>query len=181
MEGRVESAKTITVKASKNLALVSVMSATLVTGKVVLSFVPNIEVVTTLLVVYAFVFGMRAVFASLVFCICDVFIYPPSLDVAISYFVYWNALALAVVLLKRLGAKEDYHYILLALFFTAAFGVLTTFFSHLIVGVPFIPTYFAGIPFYAAHLISTLVFMLAGFKPLSSVLEKLNGGIFPRS
>lgn len=159
---------------SKRIALVAVMSATLVGGKFALSFVPNIEIVTTLLVVYAYVFGWDAAAAALVFCTCDILLYPPSIDVILSYYIYWPLLALSACSLRRAGVQADAPYLVLALGFTAAFGVLTTFMSHLLLGLPFAATYVAGLVFYALHLVGTLVMMLAAFKPLTKVLMQLN-------
>ncbi len=163
-----------TLSASKHVALVAVMSATLVGGKFALSFVPNIEIVTTLLLVYAFVFGPDAVAAALVFCTCDMLLYPPSLDVILAYYIYWPLLTTAGFSLKLAGVKTDAPYLLTALIFTACFGLLTTATSHFILGLPFWPTYVAGLVFYGLHLVSTLIFMLVAFKPLTRALEKLN-------
>lgn len=156
-------------------------AATLVAGKLALSFVPNIEVVTTLVVVYAFVFGFDALGSAFVFCLLDIIIYPPSLDVIISYFIYWNALAAVIIIIRALGARSEYLYLLAAVIMTALFGVLTSFVSHLVAGLPFIATYLAGIPFYIAHIVSTVVFMFAGFKPLTKVLAKIKQGLYKNS
>ena len=55
---------------------------------------------------------------------------------------------------------------------------MTSFVSHLVVGVPFIATYLAGIPFYIAQIISTVVFMFVGFKPLTKALTKVKQGLY---
>ena len=148
-------------------------------GKFVLSFIPNIEVVTTLVAVYAFVFGFDCLGATAVFCLADLILYPPSLDVAVSYFIYWNLLALIVALMSR-KIKSEYVYLLTAIVMTVLFGLLTTLMSHLIIGLPFVATYLAGIPFYVMQIASTLVFMSVGFKPLTKVLVKLRVGLFKR-
>ena len=92
-------ARNITISASKHAAVIAACAATLIVGKFVLSFIPNIEVVTTLVAVYAFVFGFDCLGATAVFCLADLILYPPSLDVAVSYFIYWNLLALIVALM----------------------------------------------------------------------------------
>ncbi len=172
-------ARNITISASKHAAVIAACAATLIVGKFALSFIPNIEVVTTLVTVYAFVFGFDCLGATVVFCFADLILYPPSPDVAISYFIYWNLLALIVALMSR-KIKSEYVYLIAALVMTALFGVLTTLMSHLIIGLPFAVTYLAGIPFYVMQIVSTLVFMSVGFKPLTKVLVKLRDGLFKR-
>lgn len=157
------------------------MSATLVGGKFALSFIPNVEIVTTLLLVYAFVFGPDAVLAALVFCTCDILLYPPALDVIVAYYIYWPMLAIAGWSLKLAGVTADAPYLIVALVFTAAFGFLTTATSHFILGLPYWPTYVAGLLFYAIHLISTLIVMLVAFKPLTRALHKLNRKFIAKS
>ena len=96
---------------AKRIAFAGVMGALLVVGKFALSFIPNVEVVTTLLVAFSFVFGFDGVIASLIFCTADVILYPPSLDVIVSYYIYWNLLAITVAILKELGVKSFIPYL----------------------------------------------------------------------
>lgn len=164
----------ILLKSSRHIVLIAIMSATLVAGKFALSFIPNVEIVTTLLIVYAFVFGLKdALPACMIFCTLDILLYPPSLDVIISYYIYWDLLVIIVCIFKLLGAKKDYVYLIIGLVMTFIFGFITSFFTFLIFNIPFLPMYLAGIPFYAAQIASTLVFMLIGFSPLVKLLTKL--------
>lgn len=158
---------------AKRIARVAVMSATLIVGKFMLAFIPNIEVVTTLVVVFAFVFKYECVFATLVFCTADAFIYPPTIDVIISYFIYWNLLSILVATLSELKVKKFSVYLVVGLIMTALFGVITSLLYSLFYGVNFFAIYVAGLYFYALQIISTLVFMLVGFKPLTKILLKI--------
>ncbi len=158
---------------AKRLAFAGVMGALLVVGKFALSFIPNVEVVTTLLVAFCFVFGFDGVIASLIFCTADVILYPPSLDVIVSYYIYWNLIAITVVVLKELGVKSFVPYFITAVLYTLSFGVLTSFFNCLFFGVNFGAVYIAGLYFYAVHLLSTAIFMIVGFKPIVKVLTKI--------
>ena len=72
---------------AKRLALAGMMAALLIVGKYVLSFIPNVEVVTTLIICYSCIFGFDGVIATLIFCTADIFLYPPSLDVIVSYYI----------------------------------------------------------------------------------------------
>ena len=161
------------INGAKQIARIAVMSATLIVGKFALSFIPNIEVVTTLVIVYAFVFKYDCVFATLVFCTADAFIYPPTIDVIVSYFIYWNLLSILVSTLSELKVKNFSVYLVVGLIMTALFGVITSLLYSLFYGVNFFAIYVAGLYFYALQLVSTLVFMLVGFKPLTKVLLKI--------
>lgn len=165
-------------KSAKRIAFAGVMGALLVVGKFALSFIPNVEVVTTLLISFCFVFGFDGVIASLIFCTADVILYPPSLDVIVSYYIYWNLLSITVAVLKELNVKSFAPYFITATVFTLFFGVLTSLFTTIFYGVNFAGVYLSGLYFYAIHLLSTAVFMIVGFKPVTKTLilikEKAN-------
>ncbi len=163
---------------AKKISIIALMSAILITGKFALSFIPNIEVVTTLVICLAFVFKYDSIFATLIFCTADILIYPPSIDVIISYYLYWNLLALIVATLSELKIKNEWVYFTISLIMTALFGVITSFFFSLCFGVNFLAVYVAGIYFYLIQLISTTVFMLIGFKILTKTLENIKKRIY---
>ncbi|MBO5925933.1 MAG: hypothetical protein J6Q38_00015 [Clostridia bacterium] len=158
---------------AKRIARIGVISATLIAGKFVLSFIPNVEVITTLIIVYAVVFGFESVFATLVFCTADILIYPPSLDVIISYYVYFNLLSILCATFSGVGIKSKSFYIAFGGIMTVLFGVITSFFYSLFYGTPFYAVYVAGLLYYAIHLISTVVFTLVGYTPLMKLLTKI--------
>ena len=49
------------------LALIAIMAATLEGGKLALSFIPNVEIVTLLCAVYGYVFGFYGIIATYIF------------------------------------------------------------------------------------------------------------------
>ena len=80
--------------AAAYVARVAVMSAMLTALKFALSFVPNVEVVTLLVMVYAAAFGAAyALPATVIFCAVETAIYGAGSWVVL-YFVYWPLLAL---------------------------------------------------------------------------------------
>lgn len=46
----------------RDLTLIGILSASITAGKLALSFIPNVEVVTLLFIMYAIVFGTKKVF-----------------------------------------------------------------------------------------------------------------------
>ena len=162
-------------KGGKDLAFIAIMASLLIVGKFALSFIPNIEVVTTLVICFGVLFEFKILFATLVFCVVDIFIYPPSLDVIISYFIYWNLLSIIVSSLSYLKIENFNVYLIIGVSMTAFFGVITSFTTSVIMGLPFYAVYVSGLLYYALHVVSTLAFMLVGFKPIVKVLKNVEG------
>ena len=87
---------------AKDLAVTAVMATLLVLGKLVLAIVPNVEVVTSLIMVFTMVFGFRrAIFAVLAFCLVDILCYPHSPDTIVQYLFHWPLLCGATALVCR--------------------------------------------------------------------------------
>ncbi|MDE6059872.1 MAG: hypothetical protein K2G31_00135, partial [Clostridia bacterium] len=87
------------IKTALYVARVAAMAAMLTAFKFALSFVPNIEVVTLLILVYGSAMGIAyALPATLIFCSIEVAIYGAGSWVLL-YFIYWPLLALLAGLL----------------------------------------------------------------------------------
>ena len=78
---------------AKAIALVGVTAATVECGKLVLSALPNIEVVTLLLALYGYVFGWYGVLSALVFVSIEPLIYGFGTWLP-AYLIYWPLVAL---------------------------------------------------------------------------------------
>ena len=80
----------------KTIATVGVMAATLECGKLVLSFLPNIEVVSILTALYGFVFGWAGVLAAFIFVMIEPLIWGFG-PWFITYLIYWPLLAFVFI------------------------------------------------------------------------------------
>ena len=61
---------------AKDIAYASVLSAVLIAGKFALSFLPNVEMISAIIILATIYFGIKiSLPAVLVFCIIDAFIY----------------------------------------------------------------------------------------------------------
>ena len=169
---------------AKYLCYVAVMAATLTVGKLALSFIPNVEVVTLLIICYAAVFGRRyAIFATMIFCTVETAIYGFGTWVLL-YFIYWNSLA--VVSSLSLIKPKLYVAVIIAVLFTAFFGVLSTAIDVTFAGIYGVPTsdlgklfgayYVKGVWFYVTHVVSNLLIVSALFVPLTKLLTKIKNG-----
>lgn len=157
---------------TKRIVRIAMLSAILVLGKLALSFIPNVEVVTACTLIFAFVFGGEAIAAAFIFCIADMFLYSFALDVALSYFTYWPLLATAGIVARCMGAKSAYVYAIIGVLGSLAFGVITSLYYALVYRMPVLPYFLAGIPFYALQMASALAFILVAFSPLTKLLSR---------
>jgi energy-coupling factor transport system substrate-specific component len=166
---------------TKNVVLTGFLAAALTAGKLALAFVPNVEIVTVLILVYATVFGFRAVFAVLIFCTVEILLYGFGTWVYL-YYIYWSALcAIACVLLKRPRPVAAAIY---AVIMTFLFGIIDTVINVVfaaLAGVPryqllnlFIGYYARGIWFCAVHIVSNALVVSALYRPLVAAISKLS-------
>lgn len=164
---------------ARQVALIGVMAATLECGKLVLSALPNIEVVTILCALYGYVFGIYGVIAAAVFVCIEPLIWGFGSWI-ITYFIYWPTVALVFMLLARRETKNRFALTGIALGLTLIFGILSSaidsafylgingyYFTNLII------YYLRGIPFYAAQLITNAALFPTIFLFLASRLEKI--------
>ena len=57
----------------RDITLIAILSASITAGKLALSFVPNVEVVTLLFIVYSIVFGVKkSIFISFIFTVSHI-------------------------------------------------------------------------------------------------------------
>ena len=94
----------------KEIALIGLLSATITGGKLALSFIPNVEIVTLLFILYANIFGIkRTLLVSFIFTTMEIFIYGMNTWL-LAYYLVWPLL---VVLAWLLGeAQNEYSFAL---------------------------------------------------------------------
>lgn len=164
----------------KTLTLIAVFGCMLSAFKFMLSTLPNIEVVTLLIMVIACVCGGGiSVAATLVFCTIELalFGFAPH---ALCYFLHWPFVALATYLCRN-RLKTEIGYAALAFSVTVLFGIQTSItYVALSGGLQQISTfwhkvglvYLNGIVFYIVHIAGNTLGVLFLFTPLKSVVQK---------
>ena len=170
--------------AAAYVARVAVMSAMLTALKFALSFVPNVEVVTLLVMVYAAVFGAAyALPAVLVFCAAEVALYGVGSWV-ILYFVYWPMLA-AVSCLLFAKRRNIFLAVAVAALMSALFGVLSACCDTLYVAVGlyegdlahyWLAYYVRGLYFDIVHVVSNFIVVAVLFRPLCAAGDRILRG-----
>ena len=81
----------------KDVTQIGIMSAVLIAGKAALSFLPNVEIVTLLIIVYTLYFGKKVFFSIFIFIILDCAVWGFNLW-TVMYIYVWPVLAIMVLL-----------------------------------------------------------------------------------
>ena len=156
-----------------DLTLVSILAASLTAGKMVLSVIPNVEIVTFLLMSFTVLFGLkRAIMASIVFVTIEVFIYGFGTWI-LGYYIIWPALIVLTYFLSR-KTRSEYAFAALASAFGFGFGLFFALFESIFYGIGYaIPYWLSGIPFDIVHGVSNFIIVLILFKPITQSVEKI--------
>ena len=163
---------------AKDITLIALLSASLTAGKMVMSFVPNIEIVTFLFIIYTMLFGFKRTLAtSFIFSTTEILIYGFGTWL-LGYYIIWPMLILLTAV-KRKKVKSEYGFALLAGFFGLTFGMFFAIFESVFYGIGYaIPYWIRGIPFDIVHGVSNFILMLVLFKPMmravGNIKEKMH-------
>ena len=111
--------------AALTVSLIGIMAATIECAKLALSFLPNVEAVTLLTALYAYVFGWAGVLGAVVFVAIEPLIWGVNTWV-ITYFIYWPLVAIVFLLLGRARVKNRFALAGVACLLTVFFGVLSS-------------------------------------------------------
>lgn len=192
--------KKISPKTKYNAALVAVAAmyaALLVGGKQILAVLPNVEIVTLLISVCAYVWGAAIVFPAVnVFIAVDIAIWGVNTWI-ISYLIHWNVVALCFCLLKRLNFRHRYAEVICVtaagVVLTVLFGVLTSFIDVLVgytgkgffvhsvdLAKRFAVMYTSGVMYYATQTVCNAVLFATAFLPLVKLNVKAQMRLQPR-
>lgn len=169
---------------ARAVALVGIMAATLECGKLVLSALPNIEVVSLLCALYGYVFGIYGVIASAVFVLIEPLIWGFG-SWLIYYIIYWPLLALVFMLLAENGVSHRLPITAVAVGMTIFFGIISSVVDcafYLGINESYfvnLPIYYLrGLPFYIAQLATNIALFPSLFKLLAGRLGKIKQRYF---
>ncbi len=162
--------------AAKKIALVGIAAATIECGKLALSFLPNVEVVTLLTALYGYVFGLYGVLASVIFVCIEPLIWGVNTWIVL-YFVYWPLVAAIFFVFGKTDLKNRWLLTSAAVLLTAFFGLLSAlidvglfsgYFDNFL--YRFGIYYLRGIPFYIAQIVTNAFLFPLLFEPLAQKL-----------
>lgn len=157
--------------AIREILLLGLLSAILIIVQVALAVLPNIELVSLLVIVYTLVLGKKAFFPIYVFVIAEGIIYGFGLW-WISYLYIWAILAAAVLLLRK--NEQPLFWAVVSGIYGLLFGALSAIPYLFMGGIGTAAAYWvSGIIFDLLHCAGNAVAAALLFKPSYKLLKKL--------
>ncbi|MDY3926503.1 MAG: hypothetical protein SOZ12_04105 [Anaerotignum sp.] len=156
---------------ARSLAWMGVLTALLFTGQVVMSFLPNLEIVSLLIILYTIFFGKKVFWMIYGFVFLEGFLYGFGMW-WFQYLYIWSILAMVVLLLRN--NTSALFWSIISGFFGLSFGALCTL-PYLFTGGPAaaFSYWVSGLGFDLTHCIGNMVLCLVLFKPLYALLQKV--------
>lgn len=155
----------------REIALFGMLGALTFGLKVAMSYLPNIEPVSLLVMVFAVVFGKKSLYPIYLYVMLEILIYGIG-TWNVNYLYVWGILALAAYWMRK--AVQPLYWALLAGVFGLSFGLLCAPVDFLLGDIGFvISKWISGIPFDIAHCAGNFIIALLLFQPLRQLTEKL--------
>ena len=156
----------------RKITRIALLSAILYVSKVALEFLPNVELVSLLTVLYTLVFGKEAFLIVTVFNLFELIQWGFG-TWWVSYLYVWPLFVLITLLLKKIIKEEFLIWSVVSGLFGLIFGSLFA-----IVYLPVDPAYalaywISGLPWDVWHGVCNFVLMLVIGKPLYLLLKKI--------
>ena len=153
------------------LCLTAMMGVLLVASKEALAFLPNVELVTLLVVLFTLTFGWSALGGVAVFLLLEGLFYGFGFW-WVMYLYIWPLLVLLTCLLRFL--KRAWQWALVAGIYGLCFGALCSLFYVTMWDFPKIISWvIAGFYFDCIHAAGNFILMLLLYTPLRRTLEAL--------
>lgn len=158
--------------AVRRIVYIAVMTAIMEAAKIALNPVPNVELITLLVIVFTKQFGWKMTLpAVLIFAFIEC-TYWGFGTWSIVYFYMWPLLVLLTHLNRN--AESIWNYTVLSAAFGLTFGAFCTLVTLAAAGLKAaFAWWIAGIPYDLIHGISNFIICLLLFKPLNNALEAL--------
>ena len=146
------------------------LSSILLIGQVGMAFLPNIEPVTTLLILYTLTYKKHVFYIIYTFVLLEGIIYGFGIW-WVSYLYIWSILALIVLALQKIDSAIL--WAIISGVYGLSFGVLCAV-PYLISGGPgaAFAYWTSGIPYDITHCIGNFVLTLILYKPLLHILKR---------
>ncbi len=157
---------------AKDLVLLSLLTAILFVGQVALAFLPNIEVVSLLIIVYTLVFRKKVFYVIYAFALLEGIVYGFGLW-WVMYLYVWTILALVILLFKHNNSLII--WVIISGGFGLLFGTLCSIPYFIIGGWGLGFSYWIqGLPFDILHGLGNMVVTLLLFNPCYKALKTYN-------
>lgn len=158
---------------TKKLVRIAMFAAMLFVGQVGLSFIPNVEVVSLLILCITLVFEKEGLYASFVFVLLEGVQWGFGLW-WFSYLYVWPILYFIIIGCKKINPQNDFVIWAIILgFYGLTFGGLFAL-AYIPVSINYAITYWiAGLTFDVIHAVSNVIVTLLLAKPTYLLLLKI--------
>jgi energy-coupling factor transport system substrate-specific component len=155
----------------REVTLFGILAALTFAAKYVMSWMPNIEPVSLMVMLFAVTFGWKALFPVGVYVAAEILFYGLG-TWNFNYLYVWTILAVAAIALRRM--EHPLGWALLSGAFGLAFGALCAPVDLIIGGGSYaMAKWISGIPFDLLHCGGNFLIALLLFKPLRHLTTKL--------
>lgn len=157
---------------ARRLALLGILTAVLLGGQVALAALPNVEIVSLLVILYSLLLGRQVFLIIYAFALLEGCLYGFGLW-WVSYLYVWTLLAIIALALRQAEALALF-WAILSGFFGLAFGALCAL-PYLVTGgiAAAISYWLAGLGFDLIHCAGNFLVCLLLFRPLYRLLSRL--------
>jgi energy-coupling factor transport system substrate-specific component len=156
----------------RDIAIIGMMSAILVVVQVAFGFLPNIELVSLLIILFTLTFGRKTLYIIYTFVIVEGIIY----GFGIWWFIYlyiWTILFIITTIFHK--KRSMFFWALVSGTYGLSFGALSSIPYFIMGGIPSgIAYWISGIPFDLIHGFFNFIVMLLLYRALYSLLDLLN-------
>lgn len=160
---------------AREIVILGLLGAMLFVCKLALAWLPNIEPVSLLVMVYVAVFGRKALFPIYIYVGLECLTWGFNVW-SLCYLYVWAVLALGAYLLRRM--ESPLGWAVLSGAFGLFFGTLCALLYLVWGGWAFAFSWWvSGIPFDLLHCASNFIMALVLFKPCKKVLARLASGM----
>lgn len=155
----------------REICLFGILGAMTFGAKYVMSWMPNIEPVSLMVMLFAVTFGIKALFPIYLYVLLEVLFYGLG-TWNFCYLYVWAVLAVLALILKNMTHPLGWAMLsgVFGLFFGALCGIVDIFIG----GFGYaLAKWVSGIPFDLAHCAGNFVIALLLFSPMRTLLDKL--------
>lgn len=157
----------------REITLFGILGAMTFAAKYVMSFLPNIEPVSLMVMVFGCVFGRKSLYPVYLYILLELLFYGLG-TWNIMYLYVWPILAMLAYLLRKMD--QQIQWALVSGTFGLLFGVLCAPVDVAIGGIAYaLSKWISGIPFDIAHCIGNFVIALVLFNPVRKLTQRLYG------
>ena len=156
---------------AKDIVLVALLAAILKSAQVILNFLPNVEIVSVLILIFAIRLGAKkTVYITVLYSTLNILMWGLSISTLVYFFV-WSGYAIVCSICKKILYK-DINVAIFVGFFGLIFGALFAI-MYLPMGFSAAISYWInGLIFDLVHCVSNFVIGLWIFNPLLAGFDK---------